>query len=417
MTTARLVKLVQLGLLILVALMPVHALMVHALGTLFGHESIFAAWKEVWLLILAVLTGFIIWKQPERRTRLNQPAVSILLGFVILALIVTTVTGPAQSVALFGLKTDLEFLLAALIALIAADRHFGLRLGLTLLFSTIIVVVFALLQATILPKELLSHIGYGFAPGQTAPYETVLVGNHLAYRFGSTLGGPNQLGTFLILPLLLSLLWGRANHRWWLLSAAILPALFISYSRGAWLGAVAALVAAALVLTRGTQRRTLAILTAGAVLSLGLLAAFGPSGNLLSNYLHHPAASPSAQNSDSQHLSSLQSGLTAVISAPLGHGLGTAGPATFHAGEINIIEDNYLQIGYETGLLGLGLFLAFIVLVLIRLLRQHDYFSLSAAGAIIGISVTALVLPAWTDSSTALTVWTLAGAALGARRV
>jgi hypothetical protein len=415
MTTSRLTTIIGWGLTILMALMPIHAASVITLGHFYGHQSLFAAWKEVFLLILSGLSLALIRQDRSLLTRLKQPIVSYIGGLVLLALCVTLITRPNFATALYGVKTDFEFLLAALIALLVASKPLYRRLVLTLLGSSAVVVIFALVQATILPHDFLLRFGYTFLPGQTAPYETVLVGSRLAYRFGSTLGGPNQLGTFLITPLVLTLLFGLKKRLWWLGSLAILPAIFLTYSRGAWLGAAAAVILALVMMTPLNLRWRVASIALSLIAVTGLTAIFSSPTSFIGRYIHHPATT--AMSSDSQHVSSLQNGVHQLIRAPFGHGLGTAGPATFHGGRINIIENNYLQIGYEIGLSGLLLFGVILGLLAVKLLRQTSLTSIAVGASIIGISLTALFLPAWTDSSSALTVFILGGAGLGVRHV
>ena len=129
--------------------------------------------------------------------------------------------------------------------------------------------------------------------------------------------------------------------------------------------------------------------------------------------LHSSVVNHNSVGSDFQHGESLTNGTAAIVKAPLGHGLGTAGPATFHAGTTNIIEDYYLQLGYEAGIIGALLFLTILFLLIRALLVIGDPIATATAAAIIGVGLTALVLPAWTDSSMALIVWTYAGSLLG----
>jgi hypothetical protein len=140
--------------------------------------------------------------------------------------------------------------------------------------------------------------------------------------------------------------------------------------------------------------------------------------NLQYYLLHSSAKFHDQRGSDFQHLTSLQSGTSAVSAQPWGHGLGTAGPTVFHTGSGQIIENYYLQLGYEAGLLGMLLFMSGIILVCWYLVRRPtpQPLGVALAGAVIGISVNALVLPAWTDSTTSLVCWILVGAALGSRR-
>jgi O-antigen ligase len=194
--------------------------------------------------------------------------------------------------------------------------------------------------------------------------------------------------------------------------------LTFTFSRGAWIGAAAAIALTA-VLAAPAVWRKLSLVIAGVlalivVLSIPLLLkAPGPLQYII---LHASIANHSQANlSDSQHAISLRSGFESIIRAPFGHGLGTAGPSTFHEGIPNIIENFYLQVGYEIGLAGVVVFIALIALMLIKLkacIRTNEL-ALPAIAAILGISIVAVVLPSWVDSSTSLIVWIAAGAVTG----
>jgi cell division protein FtsW (lipid II flippase) len=135
----------------------------------------------------------------------------------------------------------------------------------------------------------------------------------------------------------------------------------------------------------------------------------------LQYYLFHGSQQWHDQRgSDFEHAASLQTGIQSVSQQPLGHGFGTAGPTFFYTGNGRVIENYYLQLGYELGILGMVLFVVLLTLIVQRLWKQGQQHpaSLAVAAAVIGISVNALVLPAWTDSTTALVTWTLAGALL-----
>jgi hypothetical protein len=204
---------------------------------------------------------------------------------------------------------------------------------------------------------------------------------------------------------------------WWplLLTGTGIVVLIGTYSRGAWIGAAAAL---ALTLLAGAPRRwRRPLLVAFAVLGLSALIAVPVAlshNQKLRNLVYHQSLSTDTPSSDSQHVTSLQAGLHGVWAQPLGHGLGTAGPATFHSGAINIIENYYLQIGYEAGLAGLLLFLSCVTALLLALKSRTAWFAaMPTAAAVIGISLVALALPSWADSSTAFITWVTAGAVAG----
>lgn len=406
---------VQTGLIILVALMPFHAFLSVWIGSITHHQAIVQAWKELLLLALAALVLVIAWREPEARDRLRTWPVLMAGLFAIIAVLVTLFTRPSLTAIAFGAKTDLESLVAFVLALIVARPKFENRLTMVVVIPAILVVVFGLLEVYALPPRFLTHFGYG--PSTIVPYET-LGPAVKSLRFPSTLGGPNQLGTYLMLPAVLAALMALRRRRWWwlALTAGAILMLVHTYSRAAWLGALCA----AVVLILGLIPTRTRYLAAGAVGLLALIAAVVidrliKSGSSLAHYLLHSSTSPNIQSSDTQHLSSLRQGLSFSLERPLGHGLGTAGPTFFHTGQGIIIENYYLQLSYETGLAGLIVFALLLAATARELAHRATHHDLAAAAlaAIVGISVTSLFLPAWTDSSTAIIVWAAAGAAIG----
>jgi hypothetical protein len=407
---------VQAGLLVLVALMPFHAFLSVWLGHLLGHEAIIQAWKEVLLLVLAVLAGAVVWRDPRRLARLNTPWVWLAAALAVLAGLVTLATHPPLTAVAFGAKTDFEFLLAAVIASLVASPIFIRRLSATILAGAVIVIAFGLAQISLLPADFLTHFGY--SPNTIEPFEHIVQGVR-ALRFPSTLGGPNQLGTYLILPLCLSLAVAmRRRRRWWwlALTAGGLVVLVGTYSRSAWIGAAAALTATFFI-EIPRHLRTRAAVALASLLLLALAALPFVASSSLRYFVFHSVPA-SERSSDSEHASSLSNGIAGDLKAPLGHGLGTAGPATFHAGTAKIIENYYLQLGYEAGILGALLFVLVTVAIITRLsaLGLAPLMAVPTAATLVGISLASIVLPAWTDSSTALITWTAAGALAGLTR-
>ena len=407
---------IQLGLLVLVAIMPFHAFLSVWLGQLTGQQTLIQAWKEVLLLVLAGLTSIEVWRHRELLERLRQPWVWALAGFTAVALFVTLITRPPLATAAFGIKTDLEFLLAALIALLVATPNFVRRLIQIVLIGGAAVCSFGLLQAFVLPVDFLTRFGYG--PDTIQPFLQIAAGSD-ALRFGATLGGPNQLGTYLILIITLSLWQARkpGQHRWWLvLSSASFVVLFNTHSRSAWIGAIVAATATLVAATPARYRRRVGLgMAAAAVAGLLGLSVFVSTSPAAQYYVLHSRADQHDEQtgSDSQRLASIMAGARAAMEHPLGHGLGTAGPATLRADpdSENVIENYYLQIAYEAGVVGGLLFVVLLGLLIHRLSRHSgpNRHGQPVAAALVGLSVVALALPAWTDSTTSLILMTVAG--------
>jgi hypothetical protein len=409
-------RVIQGGLLVLITLMPFHAFLSVWLGSITGHQAIIQAWKEILLLLLAAVGAVLLIRDVEARDRLRTWPVMMAGLFALIALIVTAATRPSLTATAFGAKTDLEFLLAFVLAIVAASPGLVRRLVVAVLTTCTLVVGFGLLQVFVLPPNFLTGFGYG--PDTIAPYQTVDPAIK-SLRFASTLGGPNQLGTFLLLPMALAGVLAWRRHKWWCLAIVAGGAIVLvhTYSRAAWLGATTG--AAVLILTLIPARSR--IIAAAALAGAGVAAAFiiaqllKTRDNLQYYIFHGNALFHNSRGSDYEHMASLRQGLTGSLAHPLGHGLGTAGPAVFHSGAGPVIENNYLQIAYETGLPGALAFILVLAATGRELAARAARYDLAAAAlaALVGISITALFLPAWSDSSTALIFWICAGSVIG----
>jgi hypothetical protein len=398
------------------AIMPFHAFLSVWLGHITGHEALIQSWKEVVLIICSLLAAGLLIRDDPTRDRLRTLPVVMVGLYALVSLLVTLATHPSLTAITFGAKTDFEFFLAFVLASLIATPKFVRRLVQAILIPACLVVLFGVLEFTVLPANFLARFGY--SASTVSPFE------HLGaaistLRFPATLGGPNQLGTYLILPFTLALViaWRKRQWVWLPLIIADPLVLLHTYSRGAWVGWGLALVVTVIVLTPRTLRlRVIGILVLLAAVVAGATEWLLRMGSSLQYYLFHNAKlTEGPKNSDAQHLMSLQTGLTDTLKGPLGHGLGTAGPAVFHSGTGIIIENNYLQVSYESGILGAALFIAAIASIALELGHRATRIDLAAAclPALLGISATALFLPAWTDSSTALIFWIAAGAAVG----
>jgi hypothetical protein len=407
---------IESGLVAVTAIMPFHAFLSVWLGHITRHEALIQSWKEVVLLICTVLAFILLARDNPTRDRLRTLPVILIGAYLIASTLVTLITHPSLTAIAFGAKTDFEFFLAFVLSSLIATPKFVGRLTQAILMPACLVVLFGVLEFSVLPANFLTRFGY--SSSTIAPYE------HLGaaistLRFPATLGGPNQLGTYLILPFALALVlaWRRRQWIWIPLIIADPLVLLHTYSRGAWVGWGLALLITAIILTpRALRTRTTGIVVFVIVAAAAATEWLLKKGSSIQYYLFHNAKlTHGPNNSDAQHLMSLQTGLVDTLKDPFGHGLGTAGPAVFHSGTGIIIENNYLQVSYESGILGAALFIAAVSSIALELGRRTSRIDLAAAclPALVGISATALFLPAWTDSSTALIFWIAAGASVG----
>ena len=192
--------------------------------------------------------------------------------------------------------------------------------------------------------------------------------------------------------------------------------LFATYSRSAYIGAFVAALALVLMLVHKSrlQRQLWWGLAVFAVVLAGAFALLRDNDRFENTFFHTNEQSQSATSSNSQRLSALQGATRDVVHEPFGRGPGTAGPASVHNSRPGRISENYyLQIGQEVGWLGLGLFVAIVVMVGHSLWRlRHELLARTLFVSLIGISVVALVQHVWADDTLALLWWGFAGVAL-----
>jgi len=149
--------------------------------------------------------------------------------------------------------------------------------------------------------------------------------------------------------------------------------------------------------------------------------AFAGLGYMLRNndtfqntFFHTDEHSQSSESSNQGHFAATASGLKDIIKYPLGSGTGTAGPASVYNNHPARIAENYfVQIGQETGVLGLGLFIAINVLLGLELWRRRgNLLAVVLLASLFGISFINLLSHAWADDTISYIWWGLAGAVI-----
>lgn len=406
----------------ILALVPFHAFITVWPASMFGHYTALRLWEEVLLVPLLCLGIWQLGRNRQLRVGLQKSwlwriAAAYLTVQMAWAITALMLHGVGLKAAAYGLLINTRFLLFFFAVWVAASRGGWLHRNwakLTLAPAVIVMVV-GLLQRYVLPHDFLRHFGYN--DSTIAPYETI--DHKVEYlRIQSTLRGANLLGTYMIIVLALSFTVLRRYWRWLALAVGALV-LFLSGSRGAWVGELVALLVMAWLEIPGRRLKQLfcaAVVLIG-FLGVGLLFQFRNADFVQNTFFHTDEHSRSSQSSNAAHLSSSYKALKQVVREPLGRGVGTAGPASLYNTEQSsrIAENYFLQIGQETGWVGFGLFIALCVAVANRLwaLRQHQL-ARSLFAAFVGISCVAMLMHIWSDETVAFLWWGLAGIALAA---
>jgi len=284
------------------------------------------------------------------------------------------------------------------------------------LWPAVVVIGFGILQIFVLPHNFLSHFGYG--PNTIFPFETI---NHNSnyVRIESTLRGANPLGAYLIIPLsAVTVLLFRGKTSWkkivFIVSGIVV--LIFSFSRGAWIGSMAAAVISLYYSLKSHALKTKLVyaLVCLVVIASGLSFGLRNNARFQNIIFHTQTNSASPTSSDQGHTSALRGGIANIMSEPLGRGPGSAGQASAYNNHPARIAENYfIQIGQETGWLGLGLFLIINLYIGYLLwLRRSDNLALALLASFVGIFIVNMLSHAWSDDTLAYLWWGMAGVAL-----
>jgi general stress protein CsbA len=414
---------------LVMVLLPFHAFLTVWAGANLGYYTAFRLWKEYLVFLIGLGAIGLLVTDRKMASRIIKTKLSWVIGaYVALELVMAliahlshTVSGKALA---YGMLDDLRFLAFFIICWVAAS--YSKRLNniwyKLIIWPAVIVVGFGLLQMSVLPINFLAHFGYG--PKTIMPFQTINSNSHFV-RILSTLRGANPLGTYLILPIsVLAVLIVRYPKSWtWakaLLFIGSVIVLFGSYSRAAWVGAVLAclVVLVTLIKREYIMKFKWHLIVAGIAVIIGL--GFGGymlrrSSEFQNIIFHTQTHSAAPVSSDQAHLVALLKGVKYLAHRPLGAGPGVSGPASLynHYRPPRITENYFLEVGEETGWLGLILFMAINVLVAYRLWqRRASPFALALLAALVGITFVNLLSLAWTDDTLSYLWWGLAGLAM-----
>lgn len=420
-------KTYAIGLLTILVGIVLHAPLSVGLGVLFPDYSLLIkSWKEIIMLLLVPLALIIVTRHRLWPSLLSDWVFHLIVAYTAVHLVLVGVLYQGVPATAAGLAIDLRYVLffALVYVLLKALPHYHRAILLAVAAGVVIVVGFGVAQL-FLPIDILKHIGY--STETIVPYLTVDQ-NHDYIRINSTLRGPNPVGAYALIVLSMLASFTLLKRRQVstmmrrlavaMLAAGGLIILWVSYSRSAILGAVAALGIIGLVtIGRSITVRGWLIISIIVCVGLGGLFAMRDSSFVANVIMHDDPSLGAVETSNEGHADSLQDGTLRLIDQPLGAGVGSTGSASLQGDSPVIIENQYLFIAHEAGWIGLGLFMALFVTILIRLWRdRRDWLSLAVFASGIGLGLIGILLPVFVDDTIGIIWWGLAAMALTRRK-
>lgn len=455
--------------LILIALLPLHALLVTSLTKVLkgpGNPpwSVVSVWKELLLLALLGIALWELWqKSREQKSWKNilqfDGIDAVILAFISLAFLVTLDEFHSVKAVLLGVKYDLIPLIIVLVLRrVEWSKAFSTKALQVVLGVGVTVAVHGLFTL-FLPMQFFVALGYSdlhslYLPGDSlAAFQQI--GASGVRRIQSTLSGPNQFGLWLLLPFSISLLGFirciQSDDNFFLrvlniaqatraalLTYATLVALFsagilLSFSRAAWLAALLIVILAVFMrYSNAKAQRYVVRLIAPIIFGFAILAIVAP--NVVFRI-----------DSTRDHVLKPLMGIQKMVQHPFGSGLGAAGPAhnrisdacvflpegadadwaanradlCVFAGDTQVqptdrlcncpfvTENWYIQIGVELGILGLLLFCYLVYLLTRQLRTAKDEAHTAVLFAFFGVSIAGMFLHSWEEAAVAYTLWLL----------
>ncbi len=399
---------------ILLAVLPFHAFgwtWFHSFFWQANWTIVVQAWKEIFVGLLVLLALFRLPSLAKKNWQLLKTPVNLFALALILLALGYAIFGPGDPLQrVYGLRTATLFLVAFLaIQLFEWSPIQRTRLIQITLGSAAFVILFGILQKTVLPPDFLAYFGYSenissWLPGGNLPMYH-LIGETDIIRLQSTFAGPNQLSTYLlvVLPLAAIAWWRqRSNRLAAIVTLGSLPVFFFTYSRAVWIGLACILLSLVTYQWRSKLKPKLRkkLLLGGIVASIALISLITFQSNF-SEIVFRRA-------STSAHFERSLAAIEIVKANPLGLGIGTTAGVSqrFDSTSIGLTPENtYLGITLELGWLGGLLFLGFLAALLLILNRIKSPLRYS----LVGIMTVALFLHPLEDSPTALTLFLLAG--------
>lgn len=408
---------------------PLHILLSTWVGTSFGVLYAAKAAEDV-VMVIGAGTTLVLYlrKYGFAYIRRNRMLVGLIGAYMAVTLLLAAVRPTDQDAEMIGLVFNLRFLVffvyGVLLAQLVDKRELRHKSLVAVTASALVVLAFGVVQYTALPNNALKHLGYSRQNGVLPAF--FIDDKPDLERIMSTQRDPNSFGSYVLIILgVAGALWTRGKRfrnlsRGFLLLGGL--CLWFTFSRSAWLGAIAVLLA--LVGLQPSARRWINVhhkklmvigFAVGAIIAGGLFMA--RHTYVVQNVLFHADQSTVLEDPNQLRVRFFRESVADIAHHPLGSGPGTAGLASIHntVQGTQLNEDYYLQIAVETGVIGVMLFIAILAYVAWRIwieVRHGDWLALAVLASLTGLIFTNLLVHIWSSEAVAYTWWGLAAVAV-----
>lgn len=404
--------------------MPFHIFLSTWVGSSFGILEFTKIAKDLLLIIGSVCIFIPSVTKPWFRQLLKDRLIQIILAYAALTIVLALIRPTDTDAEVLGVVYNTRFLLFFLYAILLTKwfdvKHLQKRALQIVVGSGVVVMVFGILQYTVMSSNFLMHFGYSRQNGVLPAF--FIDDKPNLERVMSTLRDPNSLGSYLLIVggLALAALQKLKNPNIKQASKGVLVltllCLWFTFSRSAWIGAV--LVAGVIAGLCLYQKKHFQLSKRYLAVPIVLVIVLAVAGFALKdtyfvrNVIFHADQSTVLEDPNQLRVRFWRESTEKIVNNPLGGGPGTAGLASIknNVQGTKLNENYYLQIGSEVGLLGLGLFGAIIVIVARRLWAlRASTLATGLLASFISLAFTNILVHIWSNEAVAYTWWGLAG--------
>lgn len=401
--------------------MPFHLFLSRWLSTYTGGLMLWEVGKDIVTLLALAISVYLFFQEKLFTNKYVSWLTGLITVYGLLHLVYLFDGSLDRRAVIMGTLYNLRFFIWLFIGYIAGKTnppeliHRCLRI---IAVTSVIVAAVGFLQY-FLPKDLMEHFGYSIERGAKPSF---FIDDKPDFpRVMSTIRDPNSLGAFLVLPITmfwLRLYSSKDRQRRTLYTGAFtlcILAMLLAFSRSALVGTMIALTIATILnfkqIIFKLLKRFAIPMVVGLVILVSLLPIVYRSYTFQNLVLHSDQktveADPNEKRVQVQTLA-----VKEIIRHPFGHAPGTAGLIAISNTKGGLITENYyLQIGYETGIPGLFLYLTLLYLVY-RLICSGKKLSeeqIVLIGSFWAYAFIGLLIHLWSNESVSLQFWLLSG--------